>query len=233
VSFVRWRESQRVKAVIFLALTLLPVLIAVGFVIDRARLLGADQAPYHGIDTAVLAATAAQPVGQLELVFVIDASDSMGGWKIEVVQSASKRLVDQLIAARGQDQVRVGLVPYATALNAGQYADRVLGRSQQTDRDEAWAGADCVMERDGIAAMTDDAPAPGAFYAALPRPLGRWIWDARANLFYRWQGTRRRFMRRWTRSCQRGDCRTSWRVLGLVHSVTKMDVDLAGHGGGL
>ncbi|MEL7043217.1 MAG: VWA domain-containing protein [Pseudomonadota bacterium] len=172
VSFVRWRESQRVKAVIFLALTLLPVLIAVGFVIDRARLLGVDQAPYYSIDTAVLAATAAQPVGQLELVFVIDASDSMGGWKIEVVQSASKRLVDQLIAARGQDQVRVGLVPYATALNAGQYADRVLGRSQQIDRDEAWAGADCVMERDGIAAMTDDAPAPGAFLRSPAETAG-------------------------------------------------------------
>ncbi|MEM9375679.1 MAG: VWA domain-containing protein [Pseudomonadota bacterium] len=163
VSLVRWRESQRVNAVIFLALTLLPVLIAVGFVIDRARLLGAEQAPYHGVDTAVLATTAGQPIGPLELVFVIDASDSMGGWKMEVVQSASKRLVDQLIAVRGPDHVRVGLVPYATALNAGQYVDRVLGRSLQTDRDEAWTGSDCVIERDGVAAMTDDAPAPGAF----------------------------------------------------------------------
>ncbi|MBL4759086.1 MAG: VWA domain-containing protein, partial [Rhizobiales bacterium] len=81
----------------------------------------------------------------IELAMMLDVSGSMGGAKIRDLRDAAKDLVEILHNGSPQNDVRIGMVPYSTSVNAGRYADVA------TDG----ASFRCVTERAGSNAFTD------------------------------------------------------------------------------
>lgn len=97
----------------------------------------------------------------IELSLVLDVTGSMSGSKIRDLQDASREAIDSLLgsAELSGSSVRIGLVPYAASVNAGDYAD-VASQGESRDR--------CVIERSGRHAFDDSAPGDGAFVSAYP-----------------------------------------------------------------
>ncbi len=86
----------------------------------------------------------------IELGMMLDVSGSMEDFdKIGTLRTAASTLVDRLIPAvpDARKTVRIGLAPYSTSLNVGEYSGDVT-----TD------GETCVTERSGPHAFTDHAP---------------------------------------------------------------------------
>jgi Flp pilus assembly protein TadG len=109
-----------------------------------------------GIDTVSFGerAVAAFASKDIELAMMLDVSGSMGGSKIRDLRDAATDLVDILHNGSPQNDVRIGMVPYSTSVNAGSYADPTTGG----------ASVRCVTERGGGNAFTD--------ISALSDPLG-------------------------------------------------------------
>lgn len=63
----------------------------------------------------------------IELAMVLDVTGSMSGSKIADLKTAATNMVDTLLPADGRNdaRIRVSLVPFAAAVNAGTYADLV------------------------------------------------------------------------------------------------------------
>jgi Flp pilus assembly protein TadG len=92
---------------------------------------------------------------KLEVALVLDITGSMndpgpdGVRKIDSLKIAAKDFIDSIYATNTRPGfVRVGLVPYASSVNAGSYANTVAGFSFDN----------CVIERNGSNAYTDAAP---------------------------------------------------------------------------
>ncbi len=81
----------------------------------------------------------------IELAMMLDVSGSMDGSKIRDLRDAATDLVDILHNGSPQNDVRIGMVPYSTSVNAGNYADETTGG----------ASSRCVTERAGSNAFTD------------------------------------------------------------------------------
>ena len=94
---------------------------------------------------------------KIELALVLDTTGSMGGAKLDALKLAAKDLVDTLFAAAPKlGAIKVSLVPYAASVNAGTYVTSVT--------DPMVTGADnCVVERDGASAYTNDTPFAGGY----------------------------------------------------------------------
>jgi len=109
-----------------------------------------------GIDTVDFGerAVAAFASKDIELAMMLDVSGSMGGSKIRDLRDAATDLVDILHNGSPQNDVRIGMVPYSTSVNAGGYAGTTTGG----------ASVRCVTERGGANAFTD--------VSALYDPLG-------------------------------------------------------------
>jgi Flp pilus assembly protein TadG len=99
--------------------------------------------------------TAAVSITSLDLAMMLDVSGSMGGQKLEDLKTAAKDAVDILITPYSGDRVRIAFNTYSTAINVGDYAEKVKGDNY--DKDSALKN--CVTERTGIAKFDDDAPA--------------------------------------------------------------------------
>jgi len=92
---------------------------------------------------------------KIELALVLDVTDSMSGDKITALKVAANDLVDALYASNPlRNAVRVSLVPYGSSVNAGSYA---AARSGSASVD------DCVVEREGTNAYTDEGPGPSNY----------------------------------------------------------------------
>jgi len=76
----------------------------------------------------------------IEVAMVLDVTGSMQGYKLTALKSAASEAIETLLPENsGSGKVRVGLVPYATSVNAGKYASRSTdGESER-----------CVTERGG------------------------------------------------------------------------------------
>ena len=101
----------------------------------------------------------------IELGLQLDLTGSMGGRKIADLRDATTDLVDILLPDAGTpNKVRIALAPYASGVNAGPFAGTITnGRS----------GADnCVYDRLGSSADTDDAPGLGSFFRAKSDIVG-------------------------------------------------------------
>ncbi len=109
-----------------------------------------------GIDTVNFGESAVATFASkdIELAMMLDVSGSMGGSKIRDLRDAATDLVDILHNGSPQNDVRIGMVPYSTSVNAGDYADPATNG----------ASVRCVTERDGSNAFTD--------VSALADPLG-------------------------------------------------------------
>jgi len=114
-----------------------------------------------GFQRARLPVTAAAVFQQqdIELGMALDVTGSMSGQKLADLKTAAKDLVDILLPEQpiaGQ-KVRIGLAPYSASVKLGAYAAAV---SDGASKDG------CVIERNGAAAYTDDAPGAGKFFLA-------------------------------------------------------------------
>lgn len=108
-------------------------------------------------------ATASFEVKRVELAMVLDITGSMcdvppatgsppcaSGTKIDALKEAAEDIIKVLAnASPATGLIRVGLVPYAAAVNAGPYFGPVTW---------GFHGDTCVVERSGASAYTDDAP---------------------------------------------------------------------------
>jgi len=84
----------------------------------------------------------------IELAMMLDVSGSMGGSRIRDLRDSANDLVDILTENSRNNDVRIGLAPYSTAVFAGPYARRVTdGRSGR-----------CVYERGGVNAFLETNP---------------------------------------------------------------------------
>lgn len=76
--------------------------------------LGQDYFDVHVDSTVKL------PKGKVEVAMVLDNSRSMAGGKIRDLRDAARRLTEILFEnSRGEDWVRIGLVPFAASVNVG------------------------------------------------------------------------------------------------------------------
>ena len=94
----------------------------------------------------------------VELAMVLDTTGSMGNdtGKIEALKQASKDVVDIMIPDSGPSLNRIALAPYGAAVNIGALA------APFTDNTDG--GVNCVVERDGAFAYTDDVPGLGRYF---------------------------------------------------------------------
>ncbi|MEC9369612.1 MAG: pilus assembly protein TadG-related protein [Pseudomonadota bacterium] len=106
------------------------------------------------------ASTAVFDQNDLELGLMLDVTGSMSGRKIRDLRLAAGDLVDILIPERvGGASIRLGIAPYAAAVNAGPYASRVSGGASRDG---------CVIEREGAHAYDDSAPSGANTLGAYP-----------------------------------------------------------------
>jgi len=118
-----------------------------------------------GVEKADLPVTSSVVFEQndIELSLALDTTGSMRGGKIADLKSAAKELIDILMPDSGTTHsVRIGIAPYAAAINAGPYAAAVSNNAN-TDN--------CVWGRSGPQAFTSAAPGPGAYLTAGGAPV--------------------------------------------------------------
>lgn len=91
---------------------------------------------------------------KLDVAFMLDVSGSMRGSKMRALKESMNDAFDILLDMNRTDEVKIGIAPYSTTVNIGDYADTLKG---------ADAHDSCVAERRGPAAFKDDAPVEGEF----------------------------------------------------------------------
>jgi len=118
-------------------------------------------------------------ITKLDIAFMLDVSGSMSGAKLEALKKASSDAIDTLIDDGTGDRVRIALVPYADAVNAGDFGSAVKNPLTPVDpANPATVTIDadltasyafghseksCVSERAGSKAFRDNRPTVGAW----------------------------------------------------------------------
>lgn len=239
--FIRaWLDDARGNVIVFFALVLVPILIAVGFTLDISRQINAGRHLQIAVDAAALAGARAmedasmtasdiEPLvreiyhanlatrhedlrcndpsvsvdfssesvaveadcdlptmfaagitsqdlmsikadsvadadfSKLELVLVLDMSDSMSGDRIAALRIAAKETVAALVGPATGSRVRIAIAPFATKLDAGAYGNAARGRPAGDDNEGDGLDKVCVTERRGAYEFSDIAPMPGTY----------------------------------------------------------------------
>ena len=117
-------------------------------------------------------------IGKVDVAFVFDVSGSMDGSRISDLKTAARDAVDALLVEDPkpgrENDVRLSMVAYNSAFNAGNYFEAATGHSSEQSvdyyRDGSWHtfyyDSTCVFEREGAEAFTDAAPGPGQYVEA-------------------------------------------------------------------
>ncbi|MAP94447.1 MAG: hypothetical protein CMK07_05795 [Ponticaulis sp.] len=123
-------------------------------------------ASIFSIETVTISRSSSSAISmtQLDLAMMLDVSGSMAGDKIEDLREAANEAIDILITPKTGDRVRVAFNTYSTAINIGDYAERVKG----SNYDSRSSTRKCATERKGTAKFKDDAP-----------QIGKWIEEDR------------------------------------------------------
>lgn len=115
------------------------------------------------VDKLSVATTSAAVYGikEIEVGLMLDVSGSMNDLgKIDDLKDAAKEFIDILMPGTPDAaKARVGLAPYSTAVNPGEYSVKAKGNSGKTD---------CVSERKGANAFTDASPMTGQPFGSKP-----------------------------------------------------------------
>jgi len=121
-------------------------------------------AGYDGLDISSSASSVFEQT-DVEVAMVLDVTGSMRpSGKLDALQAASKDLIDILLPRSNTRGMRIGIVPYASSVNAGRYAQIVTnGNNQVTTASLSGFNNltnnvptnDCVSERNGREAATD------------------------------------------------------------------------------
>lgn len=97
----------------------------------------------------------------VEVAMMLDVTGSMGGQKIRDLRAAATDAVDILLPNTNTRGVRIGLVPYASSINAGGFATRVTRGNETTVAGGGFVSSinvptnNCVSGRGGRDAVTD------------------------------------------------------------------------------
>lgn len=127
-------------------------------------------------------ATSTYELARIELVMALDITGSMkdtpagdSSPKISALKTVAAELVNSLYdMAMTDTNIRIGIVPWSSAVNAGPYAGLVTGMTSysswsQPSTSYSWGGhgtspsTTCVVERSGSGATTDDPPSASNF----------------------------------------------------------------------
>lgn len=104
---------------------------------------------------AHLSSQAIYSARDIELGMMLDVSGSMAGAKVVELQRAAKDLVNIILdSTQGPTQNRIGIAPYSTAVNAGEFAQLATNNPNVPVNT-------CVTERPGIHAFKDSNPFVG------------------------------------------------------------------------
>jgi hypothetical protein len=135
------------------------------------NVIGIDELPllsFSGTDFAKsILAVGGNAMTNIEISLMLDITGSMGGQKIADLKTAAKDLIDIVVwADQSKNTSRVALVPFSETVNVGSYADAVRGSVPATYTFTKQGGGsatgyrtNCVTERTGAEAYTDEAPA--------------------------------------------------------------------------
>lgn len=103
-----------------------------------------------------------------DVVMMYDVSGSMNATELGHLKAAGKRAAEILIGTTPGKRGRVGIVPFASGVNAGEFGNMASGRSAGDDPEndnQTGGGASlvrvCVTERLGSEELTDAAPTAG------------------------------------------------------------------------
>jgi Flp pilus assembly protein TadG len=117
-------------------------------------------------------------IGKVDVSFVFDISGSMDGSRIADLKIAARDAVDTLLVEAPkeghEDDIRLSMVAYNGALNAGAYFTDATGQSSDQSFNYYYNGrwytyyysTTCVFEREGSEAFSDAAPGSGQYIVA-------------------------------------------------------------------
>ena len=117
-------------------------------------------------------------IGKVDVAFVFDVSGSMQGTRIQDLKIAARDAVDTLLPLDPkpgtEDDVRLSMVAYNGAFDAGSYFEAATGHPSEQTAYGRYNGSwytysytsTCVFEREGSQAFTDAAPGPGQYIKA-------------------------------------------------------------------
>ena len=129
--------------------------------------VGIKSMPVHTSAKAVLA-VGGNSETNLEVSMMLDITGSMSGSKIKDLKLAAKDLIN-IVVWENQTEFtsRVAIAPFAPRVNVGSYVSTLTGLSatKRIDKKDRKL-IQCVTERTGNAAYTDDAPASGKYLSA-------------------------------------------------------------------
>ena len=157
----------------------------------------------------------------IEVSIQLDVTGSMSGTKIADLKVATKTLIDILLPDTPTGQkVRIGYAPYAAGVNAGAYASAVNGNVSAPDN--------CVYERISVSEQdTDNAPiGTSALKTKLALPSALNCPNATVPADDRQQDSAQEHGRQLHHRRLHG--RPSRHGVGLVPSLSELDLDLAG-----
>lgn len=114
-----------------------------------SRILNIDEISFTKSSTSIF------KMRNIELAMVLDITGSMGGQKIADLKLAANDIVDILQPAGKPAANRIALVPYSASVNVGAYA-ALASDNESLDN--------CVVERNGSHAYSDEAPDNGRYF---------------------------------------------------------------------
>ncbi|MGB0907007.1 MAG: VWA domain-containing protein [Maricaulaceae bacterium] len=96
--------------------------------------------------------------GYYEIALMLDGSGSMGGARIAALRDSVNDMIDTLIPASGESNVRISLAPYSSSVNAGIYGDVATGITDLYTHTISNLGASpaSILNTTGTAAIGED-----------------------------------------------------------------------------
>lgn len=95
---------------------------------------------------------------ELEMVLMLDISKSMSGQALSDLKTAAAGVAQSLLGPNTRKRVSIGLAPFASGVNAGQFGNKATGRDVDEDPERDGGDRVCLTERTGIHALTDTLP---------------------------------------------------------------------------
>ena len=140
--------------------------VQVGSECDLPTLFGRTISGQQTMEIAEAASAKASYV-DLEVVLMMDLSDSMDG-DLDDAKAAAKDLTTQLMGTGTSEYVRISVVPYGSTINAGIYGNRSMGRPDIDDSYGDGIDTVCMTDRTGTEAITDAVPIMGQWLSEIP-----------------------------------------------------------------
>lgn len=144
--------------------------------------VGVQSLPIHTSAKAVVA-IGGNAETSLEISMMLDITGSMSGGKLDDLKLAAKDLVNIVVwDNQGEHTSRVAIAPFAPRVNVGSYISALTGLPSSKDFDQrALMPIECVTERTGASAFTDDAPESGRYLSAYNGNTGVSATDDEGN----------------------------------------------------